>query len=101
MPSKESMKLVLSKNISDLKAVRIPGVAKSFEEMTIGELVNIRSTAAEDSYEVNAVTDNASITTSSLVNELGRLRAESIMKEQVIASKLKNIRTLKNISKPK
>jgi|SRR5579863_7182795 len=65
-----------SKNKPDIAKVRIPGV-KSFEELTISELVQLKPGTTEDTYEINAVSDNISVTTSSLLNELSHIRTNA------------------------
>jgi hypothetical protein len=70
----------------DIKAVRIPGVSKSFEQLTISELVQLRpSTAGQNTYEINAVTDNVSVTTSALLNELSHVRSNAALDKSLPA----------------
>lgn len=92
MPSKESLNLFLSKDVNDLKKIRIPGLTKSFEEMTIAELVNFRNPGqVQDAYEVNALSDNISATTSKILNQLGRIKAEAVMKQELMNHNLKQV----------
>lgn len=92
MPSKDKLKLVLGNDVDDLKKVRVPGLDKPFEQLTIGELVQLRPGGdVADSYEVNAVTDNVSVTTSSILAELGKVRAVEAMQNAVVAEKTINL----------
>ncbi|WP_066633689.1 hypothetical protein [Desulfolucanica intricata] len=93
MPSKESIKLILSKDTKELQKVRFPGLNKPFEELTISELVNFRNPGSvQDTYEVDAFTDNVSITTSSIISKIGREKADEIMKQEY-----QKIKTLKEL----
>lgn len=68
----------------DIKNVRIPGVSKSFEQLTINELVQLRpSTQGMNTYEINAVTDNVSVTTSALLNELSHIKSNAALRKQL------------------
>lgn len=82
-PQKQNLNLIKSTNVRDVKSVRIPGIQKSFEEMTISELTQLRPGGnLQDTYEVNAVTDNVSVTTSALLHKLGDIRATEVMKQE-------------------
>ena len=80
-PQKENLNLIKSTNVRDVRNVRIPGLKKPFEELTISELTQLRPGGPlQDTYEVNAVTDNVSVTTSALLHKLGDMRATEVMK---------------------
>jgi len=81
--AKENLNVVKSTNRSDLRNVRIPGLKKPFEQMTISELTQLRPGGnSSDTYEVNAVTDNVSVTTSALLFRLGEIKAVETMKAE-------------------
>lgn len=61
MPDKAKLVKITSSNVSDLKKVRIPGIEKSFEEMTIGELVHLRGGHEVADISVEAVSSDVSI----------------------------------------
>ncbi len=67
----------------DIKGLRIPGVSKSFDQLTISELVQLRPTDMNSTYEINAVTDNVSITTSALLNELSHIRSNAALRSKL------------------
>jgi hypothetical protein len=84
MPSKPNLKFVIAKNPSELKNVRIPGTAKTFDQLTISELVQLRpGDQAADSYNVNAVGSDVTISTSSLLAELAQVRGQAAVHEQL------------------
>jgi hypothetical protein len=92
MPDHDKITYVLAGSAQDLKKVRIPGAQKSFEQMTISELVQLRPGGAEeDSYEVNAVTDNVSVTTSSLLNELGKVAARQAVSRELAVNRIRGV----------
>jgi hypothetical protein len=69
----------------DIKGLRIPGVAKSFDQLTISELVQLRPSDMNSVYEINAVTANVSITTSALLNELSHIRSNAALDKKLPA----------------
>ena len=90
MPNKTQLSYIVSKSSGDLKNVRIPGVQKPLEQLTIGELVQLRPGGeVEDNYTIDAVTSDISVTTSKLLNELARTQGELAIKREVVASKLR------------
>ncbi len=93
MPTPENLKLVIANQIQDLKSVRLQGIDKPFDKLTIGELVQLRpgSTVA-DTYDITAVTDNATINTSSRLAELGRIHSIRTMQKVVHQQQLDNLR---------
>ncbi|MCC7418250.1 MAG: hypothetical protein IT176_14010 [Acidobacteria bacterium] len=89
MPDRTKLTYVVG-STQDLRSVRIPGAQKPFEQMTISELVQLRpGSGVEDNYEVNAVTDNASVTTSSLLNELGKVASRQAVNRELVATRLR------------
>ena len=85
----------LSKKVDDLKSVRITGAAKSIDQMTVAELVSMRAgggSEVSDSYSVNAFTDNVSVSTSSLVEQVGQIAKERAMRAEVEEVQLRDIR---------
>ena len=57
MPNKEDLKVIIGKNIQDIKSVRLPGVDKNLNNSPSAKLVQLRpGSNVSDSYEVNAVT---------------------------------------------
>jgi hypothetical protein len=94
MPSKDSLKLVIGTSPKDLQNVRLPGLNKPFEQLTISELVQLRpGSDVADTYEVNAVTDNISATTSAALEALGRVHKEKAMSQVLNQVRLNNLRT--------
>ena len=93
MPNGENLNLIIGRTPDDLKSVRIPGADKPFEEMTVSELVQLRAAGeAADSYNVNAVTDNVSVSTSSVLEELGRIQSERVMTDAQAKQRLVGLR---------
>jgi hypothetical protein len=93
MPDGQNLNLIIGTTPDDLKQVRVPGANKPFEEMTVGELVQLRAEgAAADSYNINAVTDNVSVSTSSVLEELGRIQAQRTMQDAQARQRLINLR---------
>ena len=94
MPSKSTINRFTSKNPLDLKQVRIPGLDKPFEQLTISELVQLRpGSAVADTWEVNAVTDNISATTSAALEALGRIHKERVINQVMDQARLNQLRT--------
>ncbi|MBI3950744.1 MAG: hypothetical protein HY314_09850 [Acidobacteria bacterium] len=90
-PPPERLRLVLGDDVEDLKQVRIPGLRKPFEELTISELVQLRpGERVQDTYEVNAVNDNISVTTSALLHELGKIRQVAEMRNEIIVNQIRS-----------
>lgn len=97
MPTQDQLKLVLGASVADLKQVRIPGVNKPFEEMTIGELTQLRGSGAVENYSVEGIGSDATITTSAILAQLGKIAQVATMKrEQVLRQTPRTI-----ISKPR
>lgn len=78
------LSLILSENPADLAKVRIPGLNKPFEQMTIAELASLRMPAnAADSYDVHVETTSIGVTTSKHLAELGQIRAQAEMRREM------------------
>lgn len=91
MPEKINLKLTEAKE--DLRNVRLEGVDKPISEMTISELVQLRpGGTAEDSYSINAFTDNVSVSTSSIIEQVGQLAKERVMRAEFEEHKLVQLR---------
>lgn len=94
MPNKDSLKLIRGTQPTDLRNVRLPGLDKPFEQLTISELVQLRpGTEVSDTYEVNAVTDNISATTSAALEALGRVHKEKVMNQVLQQQRLNELQT--------
>jgi hypothetical protein len=94
MPEKNSLKMVIAQSPTDLRSVRLPGLTKPFEQLTISELVQLRpGSEVADTYEVNAVTDNISATTSAALEALGRVHKEKVMSQVLNQTKLNDLKT--------
>lgn len=94
MPTSK-LNVQLSKKVDDLKSVRIAGAAKSIDQMTVAELVSMRAggdSEVSDSYSINAFTDNVSVSTSSLVEQVGQIAKERAMRAEVEEVQLRDIR---------
>ncbi|NVO06332.1 MAG: hypothetical protein HXX19_10580 [Rhodoferax sp.] len=86
MPDKTTLNFIASKNVGDLSKVRIAGANKPFEQMTISELTQLRpGTAAADSYNINAVSSDVTISSSSILAELANNAALSAVKAQQLS----------------
>lgn len=93
MPSKDDLKFIKGQQVTDLRNVRLPGLNKPFEQLTISELVQLRpGSDVADTYEVNAVTDNISATTSAALEALGRVHKEKVMDQVVNQVRLNDLR---------
>jgi hypothetical protein len=93
MPDKTKLNLVIGNSIQDLKQVRLPGIDKPFEKLTISELVQLRpGSEVADTYDVNAVTDNVSVNTSSMLEELGRIQKIRTMQKVAQQTRLNELR---------
>lgn len=89
MPKKETLKLIVGSQPTDLRNIRLPGLDKPFEQLTISELVQLRpGSEVSDTYEVNAVTDNISATTSAALEALGRVHKDRVMNQVLQQSRL-------------
>jgi hypothetical protein len=89
MPDPVPFRYISTRNPADLTEIRIPGLDKQFEELTISELVQLRpSSALADTYEVNGVGDNISVTTSALLNQLSKISGPDAIR---LADKLRQI----------
>lgn len=94
MPSPK-LDVQISHKIEDLKAVRLKGASKPLDQMTLAELVEMRpggAGEAADSYSVNAFTDNVSISSSSLVEQVGQIAKERAMRTELEDARLKGLR---------
>jgi len=93
MPDREKLNFILGDQPQDLSKVRLAGLEKPFEELTISELVQLRpGSEVADTYEVNAVTDNVSVTNSSVLAELGRIQGQRAVQKVVDQTRLTQIR---------
>lgn len=94
MPSKGELKRIVAQSPLDLRQVRLPGIDRPFEQLTISELVQLRPGGeVQDTYEVNAVTDNVSATTSAALEALGRIHKDRVISQALNQQKLDNLRT--------
>jgi hypothetical protein len=92
MPDKSKLSLVLANRVEDLRRVRLEGMDKPLDQLTISELVQLRpGSSVQDTYEVNAVTDNASVTTSSMLQELGRIQKVRVMQDALQQVRLQEL----------
>ncbi|MDO9335012.1 MAG: hypothetical protein EOP19_10635 [Hyphomicrobiales bacterium] len=70
-----SAEFISTGNVSDLRSVRLPGVDKPFEQMTISELTQLRpGSEAANSYNIEAVSSDVTVSTSSMLANIARLR---------------------------
>ena len=93
MPDKTTLNFIASKNVKDLSQVRIAGATKPFEQMTISELTQLRpGTAAADSYNINAVGSDITVSSSSILNELAQKAAiQAVQTQEANHAKLANV----------
>lgn len=90
MPDPSKLNLILSSNPQDLAKVRLPGVNKPFEQMTIGELANFRMPAdAQDSWDVHVETTSIGVSSSKHLAELGQIRAQAEMRRELALTKIR------------
>ena len=81
VPARLKLPMVIGKDIQDLAKVRIPGMTKDFDKLTISELVQIRvQPSVQDSYTVTGFTDNITVSTDAILAELGSTSALATMK---------------------
>lgn len=74
---------ISSNNVNDLRQVRLPNVSKPFEELTISELTQLRPGAnAADSYSIEAVGSDISVSSSSILANLARARGNEAVQTQ-------------------
>lgn len=93
MPSKKELTRIKASSPLELRNVRLPGVSKPFEQLTISELVQLRpGSEVADTYEVNAVTDNVSATTSAALEALGRIHKDRVMNQVMDQARLNDLR---------
>lgn len=93
MPDKDELRHVVGRTFEDLRSIRLEGLEKPFEELTISELVQLRpGSEVADSYNVNAVTDNFSASTSSILEELGNIQKEQLISKAVAQTRLDQLR---------
>ena len=93
MPDKDELRHVVGRSFDDLRSIRLEGLEKPFEELTISELVQLRpGTEVADSYNVNAVTDNFSASTSSILEELGNIQKETMISRTVAQTRLDQLK---------
>ena len=93
MPDRDKLSFVLGDQAQDLSKVRLPGLEKPFEELTVSELVQLRPGAeVADTYEINAVTDNVSVTNSAALSELGRIQGQRAVQKVVAQTRLDALR---------
>jgi hypothetical protein len=100
MPSQKAVNFTISANASDIKTVRIAGASKSLEQLTISELVQLRPGAgAEDagSYNVNAVSSDVTISTSSALSELAQTTGIAAVRNQLSTARVQTTLTGANV----
>jgi hypothetical protein len=74
---------IASRNVSDLRQVRIAGLSKPFEELTISELAQLRPGGnAEDSWTIEGVGSDISVSGSSILANLARARGEAAVQSE-------------------
>jgi hypothetical protein len=94
MPDRNQLNLILGSQPEDIRKVRLPGLEKPFEQLTIGELVQLRAGAeVASSYSVEAVGSDATVTTSSMLAELGKIHSVEAMQNLVHQERLNDLRT--------
>lgn len=71
-----ALQYIRSRNTADLKQVRLNST-KPFEQMTIGELSQLRPGGAQaDSYSIEALERNVTVRTSSIIAHLADMQAD-------------------------
>jgi hypothetical protein len=92
MPDQQALKYIVSKNAADLQQIRLPGLTKPLEELTISELVQLRpgGTGADDAgnINVNAVGSDVTISTSSALSELAQIRGQEAVRAELALSRV-------------
>jgi hypothetical protein len=90
MPDQTQLKYIVSGNVADLSQVRIANVAKPFEQLTIGELVQLRPGGeSADSYNITAVGSDITVSTSSKLAELAQLSAQQAVRSEIAANSVR------------
>lgn len=93
MPDQEQLKLIIANQPQDLKQIRLPGLDKSLDKLTIGELVQLRAGAeVSDSWNVEAVGSDVTISSSGRLVELGKIQAERTMRQVLDQARLNALR---------
>ncbi len=91
MANQKAVNFTISAHAADIKNVRIAGASKPLEQLTISELVQLRpGSAAEDagSYNVNAVSSDVTISTSSALSELAQTAGIAAVRNQLSTTKV-------------
>jgi hypothetical protein len=84
--------LIISRNAADLSKVRLPGISKPFEQMTISELANLRpGGTVSDTYDISIASDSITVNTSGHLAELGRIQAEATMRRELALGRIRGI----------
>jgi hypothetical protein len=87
----ETLNYFVARNVNDVKKVRIPGATKPFEEMTIGELLQLRpGSAVEDCYNVEAVTSDVTATSSCHLSDLAVRAGQAAIEREIAAAKIRS-----------
>lgn len=75
---------IASKNVSDLREVRLAGTTKPFEQLTISELTQLRpgGVAADDGWTVQAEASTVTVNGSSILFNLMRERGEAAVQAE-------------------
>jgi hypothetical protein len=100
MANQKAVNFTISAHAADIKNVRIAGASKPLEQLTISELVQLRpGSAAEDagSYNVNAVSSDVTISTSSALSELAQTAGIAAVRNQLSTTKVQTSLTNANI----
>jgi hypothetical protein len=73
---------VVSRNVSDLRQVRLPGVSKPLEELTVGELVQLRpgGAASDEGWTVTGEASTVSVNGSSILLNLMQQRGAAAVR---------------------
>lgn len=94
MPDRSQLKLIVANSVEDIRQVRLPGLDKPFERLTISELVQLRAgSQVQDSYDIEAVGSDVSVSTSSKLLELGRIQQMRAMQQVLMQTRLSELRT--------
>lgn len=94
MPDKNQLNYIVGNSVEDIRRVRLPGLDKPFERLTISELVQLRAgSEVQDSWSIEAVGSDISVSSSSKLVELGKIQEMRAVQQVVQQTRLSQLRT--------
>lgn len=94
MPDRNQLNLIVANSVEDIRQIRLPGLDKPFEKLTISELVQLRAgSEVQDSYNIEAVGSDVTLSSSSRLAELGKIQQLRAMQQVLHQARLNELRT--------